>query len=199
MADKSINAKDLIDLIVSTKPTAEIENDEDMYVKPLGEIEVGDNGRCSLAVHTDLGSSLDMGDFLVEVGGVAITVSRELDGPGDDYEFDGVEIVYQDGVTEEDVVKAIEENVEFPSYDSVPYDDVDFDPEVVEDSVSVRDGDVFATDEDGNVYCYPDKGSVPGGQTVVEAKEAVHRLVEEWSENDGDTDGMMIESFGPWS
>lgn len=199
MESKKIRARELIDLIKATKPTAEVENDENLYVKPKAEIEVDEDGLCSLAVHTDLGSSLDMGNFRIEVGGVDITVSRDLDGPKDDYEFDGPGIVYDDETTEDDVIAAIKENVGFPPYDEMQYNDTDFDPDDVEESVSVEDGDVFAQDEDGNVYCYSDKEDVPDGQTVVDASDAIHLLVDEWSENGGGDDGMIVESFGPWS
>jgi len=196
---KAIKAKDLIDLIVSTKPKAEVENDEALYVKPQGEIEVDDDGLCSLVVHTNLGESLDMGNFLVEVGGVDITVSRGVDGPDDDYEFDGAEIVYDDGLTRDDIIAAIKANVEFPPYDAMQYNETDFDPDDVEESVPVDDGDVFAVDEDGSVYCYSDEDDVPDDQEVIPSCEAIHRLVEEWSDDGGDVDGNPIESFGPWS
>lgn len=195
----SIAASELIALIKAAKPTAEVENDEDLYVQPRGEIEVDDEGLCSLAVHPDLGSSLDMGNFRVEIGGVFITVTRELDGPGDDYEFDGVEIAYGDGVSKEDVINAIEENVNFPPYDETQYNDTDFDPDDVENSITVDEGDIYAKDEDGNVYRYSDESEVPDDQTVIEAHEAIHILVEAWSEDGGDVDEDFVESFGPWS
>lgn len=194
-----ISASELIKLIVSTKPVAEIEDDEDLYVKPQGEIEVDDDGLCTLVVHPDLGSSLDMGNFRIEVGGVDVTVSRGVDGPEDDYEFDGAEIVYGEGESLADVIAAIEENAEFPSYDETQYGGTDFDPDDVEASITVEDGEVYAEDEDGNVYRYSSKEEVPDGRTVIEASAAIHKLVEEWSENGGEADGMFIESFGPWS
>lgn len=199
-AVKKVMAKDLIDFIVSRKPKAEVENDEALYVKPRGEIEVDDDdGLCSLVVRMDLGESLDMGNFLVEIGGVEITVSRSLDGPEDDYEFDGAEIVYDDGLTKDDIVAAIKANVEFPPYDAMQYNDTDFDLDDVEESVSVDDCDFFAVDEDGSVYCYSDEDDVPDDQDVIPSSEAIHRLVEEWSDNGGDVDGTPIDSFGPWS
>jgi len=76
--DNTITAKELIDLIVSTKPTAEVENDENLYPTPQGEIEIDEEGICSLVVHPDLGSSLDMGNFYFEVGGVYVTVGRDV-------------------------------------------------------------------------------------------------------------------------
>jgi len=199
MNEKKITARELIDLIVSTKPTAEVENDEDLYAKPQGEIEVDDEGQCSLVVHPDLGSSLDMGNFHFEVGGIDITVGRDVDGPDDDYEFDGKEIEYGDGLTEEDVIAAIKENVKFPEYDETQYSDYSFDPDDVESSISVDDGDVYAEDDDGNIYCYSDEADVPEDKNVIEASEAVHKLVEAWSEDGGEADGDFIESFGPWS
>ena len=36
------------------------------------------------------------------------------------------------------------------------------------------------------------------GLTVIDAAEAVHRLVAEWAENGGEVDDQMVESFGPW-
>ena len=195
---KTITAKALINEIIEAKPTAKVEGDEDLYVKPKGEIEVGDDGICSLVVHQDLGSSLDMGFFQIDVGGVCITVSRNVDGPGDDYEFEGTEIEYERGVSKEDVVRAIKENVKFPKYDAMQYSDTDFDPDDVEDSIEVEDGDVFAEDDEGNVYCYTDESEVPEDQAVMAVSDAVHRLVEEWAENDGEADGELVESFGPW-
>ena len=195
----SIAASELIALIKAAKPTAEVENDEDLYVQPRGEIEVDDEGLCSLVVHPDLGSSLGMGNFRVEIGGVVITVTRELDGPGDDYEFDGVEIAYGDDVSKEDVINTIEENVNFPPYDEMQYNDTDFDPDDVESSITVDEGDVFAKDDDGNVYCYSSESDVQDGLTVIAASEAIRTLVEEWSENGGDVDEDFVESFGPWS
>ena len=99
---------------------------------------------------------------------------------------------------QEDVGRAIKENVKFPKYDAMQYSTTDFDPDDVEDSVEVEDGDVFAEDDEGNIYCYTDESEVPGGQTVMTASDAVHRLVEEWAENDGEADGELVESFGPW-
>ena len=192
---QKIAAGDLIALIKSTKPTAEIENDEDIYVQPMGEIEVDDDGLCSLVVHPDLGNSLDMGNFRIEIGGVDITVTRELDGPGDDYEFDGVEIEYGDDVSEDDVIKAIEENVNFPPYDELQYNITDFAPGDVDDSITVDEGDVYAKDADGNVYQYSDESEGPEDQTVIEAGEAVHMLVEAWSEDGGDVDAITASTI----
>jgi len=50
-----------------------------------------------------------------------------------------------------------------------------------------------------NIYCYSDEADVPEDQNVIEASEAVHKLVEAWSEDGGEADGDFIESFGPWS
>jgi len=197
--NKTITAKALIKEIAEAKPMAKVEGDEDLYARPKGEIDVGDDGLCSLVVHQDLGSSLDMGFFQIDVGGVCITVSRNVDGPGDDYEFEGTEIKYERGVGKEDVVRAIKENVKFPKYDAMQYSDTDFDPDDVEDSIEVEDGDVFAEDDEGNIYCYTDESEVPEDQTVIESGDAIHRLVEEWAENDGEADGELVESFGPWS
>jgi hypothetical protein len=50
--NKTVNAKELVDLIVSNNFEAEVENDEDLYVKPTAEIEVDEEGLCSLTVGT---------------------------------------------------------------------------------------------------------------------------------------------------
>ena len=50
--DKAVIAKNLIDFIVSNKIEASAEDDEDLYVKPTAEIEVDEEGFCSLTVGT---------------------------------------------------------------------------------------------------------------------------------------------------
>lgn len=199
MNDNSISAKVLIDLLMAEKPRAEVENDEGLYAKPCGEVEADEDGLCSLVVHPVIGESLDMGNFRIEVGGVVITVGREVEGPDGEYEFSGKEIVYGDGMTEADVVAAIGENVRFPEYDSTEYTDVDFDADDVEDSVCVDGKFIYAEDDDGNIYRYDDADELPEDQTVVEECEAIHKLVEAWADNGGEADGEMMENFGPWS
>ena len=199
MTDNTITARELIDLIISTKPEAEIENDEAMYARPHGEIEVDDEGLCTLVVHPDYGDSLDLGNYRFEVGGVDVVVSCDVDGHKDDFEFDGKTIVYEDGLTEEDVIKAIDENVQFEEPEETRYCETDFAPDDVEESISVEDDDTYAVDDEGNIYCYSDESEVPNDQTVLEASEAVHKLVEAWSENGGEVSDQFIESWGPWS
>lgn len=196
---ETITAKELIELIVSMKPKAMVVNDEDMYPTPKGEIETDDDGLCTLVVHPDFGSSLDMGNFLIDVGSVHISVERGEDGPEGEYEFDGKKIVYEDGQSVDDVIAAIKENVKFPEYDETQYTDTDFDPDDVEASVEVEDDDVFAKDEEGNVYRYSDEDEVPEDQEIIESDEAVHILVTAWSENGGEVSDEFTESWGPWS
>lgn len=196
--NKTVNAKELVDLIVSNKFEAEVENDEDLYVKPTAEIEVDEEGLCSLTVGTEVGSSLDMGNFRIEAGDVSITVGRDIDGPKDDYEFEGATIVYSDGVTQEDVIKAIKENVEFSDYDPDQYSDTDFDPDDVAAAIEVDEYAVFAEDDEGNIYCYDDEDEVPEDFSVIDADDAVARLVENWVDDGGEVDGFMTESCGPW-
>jgi hypothetical protein len=196
--NKTVIAKNLIDFIVSNKIEASVEDDEDLYVKPTAEIEVDEEGLCSLTVGTECGSSLDMGYFRIEAGDVSITVGRDIDGPKDDYEFEGVTIVYSDGVTQEDVIKAIKENVEFPEYDPDQYSDTDFDPDDVAAAVEVDEDSIFAEDDDGNIYCYDDEDEVPEDFSVIDADDAVAQLVENWVDEGGEVDGFMTESYGPW-
>ncbi len=199
MKGDTITAKELIELIISTKPKAMVVNDEDMYPTPKGKIEADEDGLCTLVVLPDFGSSLDMGSFLIDVGGVHISVGRGEDGPEGEYEFDGKKIVYEDGQSVDDVIAAIKENVKFPEYDETQYTDTDFDPDDVEESVEVEDDDVFAKDEEDNVYRYSDEDEVPEDQEVIESDEAVHMLVTAWSENGGEVSDEFTESWGPWS
>ena len=191
---KTIKAKELIELIKSTKPTAEVEGDEDCYVKPRGEIEVDDDGLCSLSVGMSVPTVPDFGAFCVRVGGVAISVGRDLDGPKDDYEFEGAEITYGGGLTVQDVIAAIEENVDFPDMSEfeMAYNDTDFDPDDVEESVETE-YEVFAEDDNGDIYAFDEEGDIPDDMTSISKEVAIHRLVETWVEDGGEVDGQMYE------
>lgn len=199
MAKKTINASELIKMLVEKKPTAEVENDEDCYVRPKAEIEVDDEGLCSLSVGQAIPSDPDMGNFLIEIGGVTITVGRGVDGPEDDYEFEGAEIDY-DGVTKEDVIAVIKGNVKFPEMREFEfrYNDTEFDPDDVEESIET-DYEVFAEDDEGNIYAFESEDEVGDEMEVIESEDAIHKLVEAWSEDGGDISDDLQESGGPWS
>ena len=199
MAKKTINASELIKMLAEKKPTAEVENDEDCYVRPKAEIEVDDEGLCSLSVGQAIPSDPDMGNFLIEIGGVTITVGRGVDGPEDDYEFEGAEIVY-DGVTKDDVIVAIKGNVKFPEMSEFEfrYNDIEFDPDDVEESIET-DYEVFAEDDEGNIYAFESEDEVGDEMEVIEAEDAIHKLVEAWPEDGGEICDDLQESGGPWS
>ena len=77
-----IAADKLIEMIASTEPVAEVENDEECYVTPQAEIEIDEDGLCSLCVHQSIPGNPDLGNFRFKVGGVNVSVSRDMDGPG---------------------------------------------------------------------------------------------------------------------
>ena len=200
MNGNTITAKELIELIASAKPVAEVVNDEDLYPTPKGEIETDEDGLCTLVVRPDFGSSLYMGDLTFAVGGVRVSVERNEDGlPKGEYEFDGKTIVYEEGQSVDDVIAAIKANVTFPEYDETKYTGTDFEPDDVEESVEVEDDAVFAKDEEDNVYRYSDEDEVPEGQEVIDADEAIHMLVTAWSDNGGEVSDEFTSSWGPWS
>ena len=198
--------QELIDMIVKAKPTAEVENDEGLYATPRGRIDVDGDGLCSLTV-TPCHESLDAGNFRIEVDDVEIIVTREADGPGDDWEFYqyGSEIDFEeedeeesDEDAEDPLIAAIMENVDFPEYDGAQYESTDFDPCDVENSICVDKDAVFAKDGDGNIYQYKGKTEIRDGQTEISAKEAIHSLVEQWSDDGGESDEFVYETGCPW-
>ncbi len=192
-------ASELIKMLAEKKPTAAVENDEGCYVRPKAEIEVDDEGLCSLSVGQEIPTNPDTGNFLIEVEGVSITVGRSIDGPDDDYEFGDGEIVF-DGVTKEDVIAAIKKNVKFPAYSDfeLQYNDTDFDPDDVASSIETED-EIFAKDEEGNIYAFESEDDVGDGMEVIESERAIQMIVEAWSEDGGQVGGLMYESGGPWS
>lgn len=196
---KTIKASELIKMLAEKKPTAAVENDDDCYVRPKAEIEVDDEGLCSLSVGQAIPSDPDLGNFLIEIGGVTITVGRGIDGPEDDYEFEGAEIVY-DGVTKENVIAAIKGNVKFPAMSEFEfrYNDTEFDPDDVEESVET-DYEVFAEDDEGNIYAFESEDEVGDELEVIESEDAIHKLVEAWSEDGGEIGDDLQDSGDPWS
>ena len=196
---KRIKASELIKMLAEKKPAAEVENDEGCYMRPKAEIEIDDEGLCSLSVGQDVPTNPDVGNFLIEIEGVSITVGRSIDGPDDDYEFGGGEIVF-DGVTKDDVIAAIKKNVKFPTYNDfeLQYNDADFEPEDVAASIETEH-EIFAKDDEGNVYAFESEDDVGDGMEVIELERAILMLVEAWSEDGGEVDGFMYESGGPWS
>lgn len=199
MAEKTINASELIKMLAEKKPTAEVENDEGCYVRPKAVIEVDEDGLCSLSVGQAIPSAPEMGNYLIEIGGVIITAGQGIDGPEGDYEFEGDEIIY-DGVTKEDVIDAIEKYVQFPTASDLEfrYNDTNFDPDDVEESIET-DYEVFAEDDEGNIYAFESEDEVGDGLEVIEAEDAIHKLVEAWSEDGGEIGDDLFESGGPWS
>ena len=191
-----IAADKLIEMIASTEPVAEVENDEECYVTPQAEIEIDEDGLCSLCVHQSIPGNPDLGNFRFKVGGVNVSVSRDMDGPGDVYEFEGAEIVCDEDTTMDDVIAAIEEHVEFPDFEDFQsdYNDTDFDIDDVEASVKT-DGEIFAEDDEGNIYAFDSEEDIPEEMTAIDTDAAIHRLAEDW---DGNVDGLLCESGGPW-
>ena len=195
----TIKASELIKMLAEKKPVAEVENDEDCYVRPKAEIEVDEGGLCSLSVGKAIPSDPDLGNFLIEICGVTITVGRGIDGPEDDYEFEGAEIVY-DGATKDDVMAAIEGTVRCQEMSEFEfrYNDTEFDPDDVEESVEA-DYEVFAEDDEGNIYAFESEDEVSDELEVIESEDAIHKLVEAWSDDGGEIGDDLQESGGPWS
>ena len=196
---KVVKASELIKMLAEKKPTAIVENDEDCYVRPKAEIEVDDEGVCNLSVGLAIPTDPDLGNFLIEIGGVTIIVGRGVDGPKDDYEFEGSKIVY-DEVTKDDVIAAIKGNVKFPEMSEfeILYNDTGFDPDDVEESVET-DCEVFAEDDEGNIYAFESEEDVGDEMEVIESEDAIHKLVEAWSEAGGEIDSDHMEADGLWS
>ena len=205
-----IHAKELIRLIVSTKPVAKVENDEECYVTPKAEIVVDASGQCNLHVRKCIPSNPYLGVFRFEVGGVNISVSRGIDGPGDDYRFIGTGVLYDSWwATKENVIAAIRSNVKFPAFKEFEstYNDTNFKVEDVEaeceaalvdlhaarnagnnldyedvEEESSEDADhvFFALDDNGRVYAFEDKRDVQHWMTAIDLDSAVRILVKAW-------------------
>ena len=72
---------------------------------------------------------------------------------------------------------ALKQNVKFPTYNDFEpqYNDADFDPEDVAASIETEH-EIFAKDDEGNVYAFESEDDVGDEMEIVETEKAIQML-----------------------
>jgi len=180
-----IKASKLIELLETSEIESEVVDDEDCYPQIFSaEVEADSDGHCSITCQYGYredspryGVSLGRVEF--EVEGVRFSASRDCDGGIERYEIEGREIEYDNDLTEDDVVSAAEENVEYCGYDPDCYcfEESEVSDDDIIDAIDSQP-EVFAEDEDGGILGFDDESEIPEGCTRIDADDAIRRLVE---------------------
>ena len=185
-AKKTVKASELIEAIRQKKLVFSVCGDEDCYPRLRdADIDVDSDDTCRITAYYEYPEDqpaygVSPGYVEGEILGVCFHADRDFEGEHDEFEISGIPIEYDQGLTQDDIVEALEEDGDIPAYDP---DDYEFDEcSVSDDDIreAVRDGDgpsVFATDG-SDVYGYDDEESVPSDYEIIDRDEAVDKLLE---------------------
>ena len=149
---------------------------------------VEENHRCTLSGslgyrEDELGDAINDGLLSAVVLGVVFSRSLVYDD-NEVYIDAGREIVYDEGLTESDVLKVANEGIRFRSYnpDNYSFDETAVDDDEISYLLDLDDDEcgVFALDESGAVCAFSDEEQVPEtGYTIIGESVARAKLVKD--------------------